>query len=274
MTAPLAPAIQAPPALPDGPPPSLTILVPIYNERNTVLAALERIRGQAVHGLAWKEIVLIESNSTDGTRDLVLEFGRRHAEVRIILQDAPRGKSNAVLEGIAGSTGDIILIQDADLEYDPGDYQALLDPLLEGRCDFVLGSRNLGVRDRDQWRVREYGKGERLYATVLNIGGVVNHWIFNTLYGQKISDPTTMYKLFRRSLLAKVTLLEGKRFSLDWEIVCKFVRLGILPVEIPVSFSGRGKKAGKKIRIVKDGFNALKVIFKYWVCPLARIEKR
>ena len=254
--------------------PSLAILVPIYNERHTVLAALERIRGQEVRGVAWKEIVLIESNSTDGTRELVQEWGRHHPEVRIILQDAPQGKSHAVLEGIARSTGDIILIQDADLEYDPADYQALLDPLLEGRCDFVLGSRNLGVRDRTQWQVRQYGRGERLYATILNIGGVVNHWIFNFLYGQKISDPTTMYKLFRRSLLDRTSLIEARRFSLDWEIVCKFVRLGIHPIDIPVAFNGRGKKAGKKIRIVKDGFNALRIIFKYRVCPLARIGKR
>ena len=253
--------------------PVLSIIIPAYNEKNTVLEILNRIVEIKLPEVD-KEIIIVESNSTDGTREAVTEFAAKHREIKLISEDRPRGKSFAVCNGLNFVTGDIIMIQDADSEYDINDYPKVIAPIINRQADFVLGSRYLGVSGRKKWQVRQFGSEEKFYAQILNIGGVVNHLIFNVLYGTKITDPTTMYKVFRKELLDKVEFVERKYFSLDWEIVCKFVRLGAMPLEVPIQFKGRGKKQGKKIRILRDGYHALRVIFKYRFMPLSRILKK
>jgi glycosyltransferase involved in cell wall biosynthesis len=228
----------------------VSIIIPVFNERGTVAELLGKIHDLRFNGFE-KEIIIVEDNSTDGTRDIVKAFYEGKPDYKLILNDAPRGKGYAVRMGLRSATGDIFAIQDADLEYDVSDYPKLLKPFMSDDANFVLGSRHLTEDGNTKHMIRKFHGKERIYAYMMNFGGVFLHKFFNILYGTDISDPTTMYKLFTRDLYEKVTLT-GNYFELDWEIVSKFVRLGYLPVEIPVRYKSRGLKAGKKIRLSRD----------------------
>jgi glycosyltransferase involved in cell wall biosynthesis len=206
-----------------------------------------------------KEIVIVESNSTDGTRDLVLKY-KAIPGVKIVLQDRPRGKGHAVRAGLAHATGDYILIQDADKEYDIEDYDVLIEPLASGKRAFVLGSRHGGRT----WKVRQF-EGEPLTAMLLNFG----HWIFkvlvNVALGLKLDDPFTMYKIFRRDCIAGLTF-EANRFDFDYELLIKIVRKGYRPIEIPVNYRSRTFGEGKKVSVTRDPWTWLRAILKFrWV---------
>jgi len=207
------------------------------------------------------EIVLIESNSTDGTREIVRSCEGKPG-VRVIWEDRPQGKGHAVRAGLAAATGDIILIQDADMEYSMDDYEKLVAPLLEGRADFVLGTRHT----EGSWQMRQFTTGKQV-ATLFNLA----HWGFTALLnislGTRMTDPFTMFKVFRRSCLEKFTL-ECNRFDLDWEIVIKLVRAGYKPLEIPVNYKSRDFKEGKKVSIWKDPPTWIKAWWKYAVLKL------
>ena len=224
--------------------PRLSVVVPAFNERATIAAALDAITAKRVDG--WDlEIIIVESNSTDGTREIVQRYAAL-PHVRTILEDRPRGKGHAVRAGFAQATGDVLLIQDADLEYDLADYEALLAPLRAGTHTFVLGSRHGGSR----WFIRHMDE-QVLHAFVLNAG----HWFFTALIdlslGLSLRDPFTMYKVFRRECLAGLTL-EANRFDFDWELLIKLVRKGHVPVEIPVRYNSRSFKEGKKVAMFRD----------------------
>ncbi len=247
----------------------LSIIIPIYNEKNTVLTLLTAVYMHEIKGVE-KEIIIIEDNSGDGTREIVKKFVRNKKNIKLILQDKGRGKGTAVRRGFEEATGDIILIQDADLEYDVNDYGKLIKPIIDCKTDFVLGSRHLKYNGKTDWLIRSFKGKERLYAHFMNFGGLFFHKLFNLVYGVQLTDPTTMYKVFRRSLLKKVHL-EGKYFELDWEIVGKFIRLGHIPLEIPVKYVSRGNNEGKKVRFSRDVIKWISTIFKVRFIPVDKL---
>jgi glycosyltransferase involved in cell wall biosynthesis len=233
----------------------LSVIVPLFNEASTAEEVLAALIAKRVPGVDM-EIVLIESNSTDGTRDIVRSY-EGNPSVRVIWEDRPQGKGHAVRAGLATASGDIILIQDADMEYSMDDYEKLVVPLLQGRADFVLGTRHT----KGSWQMRQFTTGKQI-ATLFNLA----HWGFTALLnislGTRMTDPFTMFKVFRRSCLEKFTL-ECNRFDLDWEIVIKLVRAGYKPLEIPVSYKSRDFKEGKKVSIWKDPPTWIKAWWKY-----------
>ena len=230
----------------------VSIIIAVYNEARTVGELLERVWAQPLPGSATKEIVIVESNSTDGSREIVDEFAAHHAggpgaRIQVIHEDRPRGKGRAIRQGFAAATGDILLIQDADLEYDVRDYPDLLKPIIEGRTAFVLGSRHLGP---NRWKIRRFAHNT-LQAACMNLGGLAFHAFFNMLFGTRLTDPTTMYKVFRASCLTGLSF-ECNRFDFDFELLGKLVRAGFVPWEVPVSYTSRGFEEGKKIRVLRD----------------------
>jgi glycosyltransferase involved in cell wall biosynthesis len=233
----------------------LSVIVPIYNEAATVRVALDAILAKEVAG--WRlEIILVESNSTDGTREIVLGYSE-HPRVKMILEDRPRGKGHAVRAGLAAVTGDVVLIQDADLEYDLNDYDVLLAPIAAGRQEFVLGSRH----GEGGWAIRKFSD-QPLQALVLNLA----HWGFTLLInlslGIWLRDPFTMYKVFRRECLRGLTF-ECNRFDFDWELLIKLIRKGHRPIEIPISYKSRSFKEGKKISMFRDPITWLWALVKF-----------
>ncbi|MEY4815070.1 MAG: hypothetical protein RLZZ162_2143 [Verrucomicrobiota bacterium] len=234
---------------------TLSVIVPIYNEAATVRQSLDAILAKTVPG--WTlQIIMVESNSTDGTRSIVQTYDA-HPRVKLILEDRPRGKGHAVRAGLAHATGDVILIQDADLEYDLDDYDILLAPLAAGRQEFVLGSRH----GEGGWAIRKFSD-QPFQALILNLA----HWGFTLLINVALfiwlKDPFTMYKVFRRECLEGLTF-ECNRFDFDWELLMKLVRKGHRPIEIPISYKSRSFKEGKKISMFRDPLTWLWAVVKY-----------
>jgi len=242
-----------PAALP--PPTTVSIIVPVFNEGPTAKTALDAIVAKTLPGFVF-EVIIIESNSTDGTRDIVLGY-REHPRVRLILEEAPRGKGHAVRAGFAQATGDILLIQDGDLEYDLADYEKLLQPIASGQHDFVLGSRH----GDGGWAIRKF-TDQKLRALVLNVA----HWTFTLMLdaslGIWLKDPFTMYKVFRRRCLDGVRL-ESNRFDFDWELLIKLVRKGYRPIEIPITYRSRSFAEGKKVAMFRDPVTWMWALAKY-----------
>ena len=223
---------------------TLSVIVPVFNERATAGQALEALLAKEIPGVHI-EVLVVESNSTDGSREIVLGY-RGHPRVRLILEDRPQGKGHAVRAGLAQARGDILLIQDADLEYDLDDYEELLAPILSGRQTFVLGSRH----GRAGWAIRQFSD-QPVQAFILNTA----HWTFTLLIdislGIWLKDPFTMYKVFRRECLEGLTFT-CNRFDFDWELLIKLIRRGYRPIEIPITYRSRSFKQGKKIRMLYD----------------------
>jgi hypothetical protein len=235
--------------------PTLSIVVPVYNEAATLRQVLDALVAKRLPDVDT-EVVIVESNSTDGSREIVLGY-RGRPNVRVVLQPEARGKGSAVREGIEHATGDVILIQDADLEYDILDYEVLVHPIVAGRAHFVLGTRHAG-----HWKIRQFAEVQAFLADVLNL----SHWalvaIMNRLYRQTLTDPFTMFKVFRRDCLYGVDF-ECDLFDFDVELVCKLLRKGYTPLEIPVNYRARSFAEGKKIRFLRDGWNCIRAILKY-----------
>jgi glycosyltransferase involved in cell wall biosynthesis len=240
----------------------LTIIIPVYNEAATVAVLLQKVIDLPLPDIE-KEILVVESNSTDGTRDVVRSL-EAQGRVQAIYEEYPQGKGHAVKTGLARATGEWILIQDADLEYDVNDYPSLLKPLQQGTTAFVLGSRHLGQQD---WRYRRTGAG-RWLGPLIDLGVWAYTQFFNLLYGTSLTDPCTMFKVFRRDCLNGIILLSNG-FELDWEIVAKLVRKGFRPLEIPVTYRSRNFKDGKKVRIWRDGWRAMYAILRFRRGPLS-----
>ncbi len=231
----------------------LSVVVPAYNEAATFALMREGLLRKELPGLQI-EIIVVESNSTDGTREAALKY-KDHPRVKLILEEQPRGKGHAVRAGLNAAIGDYILIQDADLEYDFEDYDALLEQLVGGRSAFVLGSRHGG---RKVMKMRRF-TGQHGLSLFVNFG----HWFFttlvNVLFLQRLRDPFTMFKVFRRDCLFGLKL-EYNRFDFDFELLIKLLRKGYRPIELPVNYRSRSFKEGKKVRMFRDPLTWLKAL--------------
>jgi len=234
----------------------LSIIVPVYNEEKTIGKVLDGILAVPLEGLS-KEVIIVESNSADSTRRIVEKYARENTGIKLILEDAPKGKGHAVRAGFAQAAGDFIAIQDGDLEYDVNDYAQLVAPLVSYRKAFVLGSRHT-----ESWKIRSFGANRRLTALYMNFGHVLFTRLINMGCGTRLKDPFTMYKLFRRECLYGLEF-DGNRFEIDWEIIIKLTRKGYIPEEIPVNYNSRGYKEGKKVSLFLDPLIWIKSFIKY-----------
>ncbi|MCX5796749.1 MAG: glycosyltransferase family 2 protein [Elusimicrobia bacterium] len=240
------------------PPRALSIIVPVYNERATLTALLDRVLAMDLKGLG-KDIIIVEGNSTDGTRDIVRGYEGRPG-VTVVYEEGPRGKGAAVRAGLARAAGEFLLIQDGDLEYDPADTPRLLEPLLRGDAQVVFGSRVM--TSPQHWQFRRLQGAERLFGFLVNLGGVLFTGLFNRLYGTHLSDGATMYKLFRTADLKALTL-KSDGFDYDWELSAKLAKKGLRFAELPVFYKARSLAEGKKIRFWRDGWRVLMAILRY-----------
>lgn len=228
----------------------LSIIVPIFNERKTIPLLLSAIR--KVDLPYEKEIILIDDGSTDGSREVLRALG---SEYKVILSDKNRGKGSAIRKGFQVATGDIVIIQDADMEYDPKDYPALLHPMLEGNADVVYGSRFLGLK-RVLHRNEIVYKHGYLFSKVLN-------WLSNVLSGIWLSDMYTCYKVFTKNAIDQIyPHLVSKRFGIDPELTAWVAKFNFKIVEVPISYKGRTYAEGKKITW-KDGLAAIWHIIRF-----------
>jgi glycosyltransferase involved in cell wall biosynthesis len=224
----------------------LSVIFPVYNEERTVEPSLLRVLEKEIPGVDI-EVIVVENNSTDGTRAITERY-RNHPRVRLIFLDRARGKGFAVRAGLDHARGEVVLIQDADLEYDVGDYDRLVAPLFNLQRTFVLGSRHNGRREG--WKVRNFDS-EPVLTRIFNVGHVALVTMFNVLYRQRLRDPFTMYKVFRRDCLYGLSF-ECERFDFDLELVIKLLRKGYQPVELPVNYRSRSFRDGKKISFFRD----------------------
>ena len=225
-------------------PVTLSVVIPVYNEARTIIAVLERVL-QAPVDLA-KEIIVVDDASTDGTRQLLENMSP--GEIRLVFHDVNRGKGAAIRTGVAQATGDIILVQDADLEYDPRDYPLLLEPILEGHADVVFGNRFHGGPHRVLY----------FWHYAANRGLTL---LTNLLTGLNVTDMEVGYKVFRRDVLRRLTLTSD-RFGFEPEVTVKVARLGCRVYEVPIRYYGRTYEEGKKITW-RDGVAALFHLLRY-----------
>jgi glycosyltransferase involved in cell wall biosynthesis len=221
----------------------LSVIVPVFNERNTVVEILRRMR--AVDLPIDREFIVVDDGSDDGTRAVLTQLG--DSTVKIVSHPQNRGKGAAIRTGLEHVTGDLVLIQDADLEYDPDDWSRLIAPILKGRAQVVYGSRFTGEHRNMLFL---HWAGNRTLSLVTNL-----------LYNTTLSDMETCYKLFDREVLRGITL-KSDRFDFEPEITAKVLRKGIRIYEVPISYAGREFDEGKKITW-RDGFAALYALVKY-----------
>jgi glycosyltransferase involved in cell wall biosynthesis len=232
----------------DTPPPKLrklSVVVPVFNERNTLVEILRRMRAVEMPDGIEREIIVVDDGSDDGTRDVLKQLG--DSTVRVIMHDHNQGKGAALRTGFAHMTGDYVLIQDADLEYDPEDWPRLMHPIIRGRARVVYGSRFTGERRNMLFL---HWIGNRFLSLTTNI-----------LYNTTLSDMETCYKLIDRTLIDDMTLT-ADRFDFEPEITAKILKRGVRIYEVPISYAGREFDEGKKITW-RDGFAALWTLVKY-----------
>jgi hypothetical protein len=233
----------------------LSIVLPVFNERRFAAQVIEAVLAKQLK--IEKEVIIVESNSTDGTREIVQTFEGRPG-VRVVYEEKPRGKGHAVRTGLQHVTGTIVLIQDADFEYDIDDYDALIEPILQRRATFVLGSRSLGL---DDWKVRKYDTTP-IKGFALNFAQVMFAKTYNVLYQQRVTDVNTMFKVFRSECLDGLDL-RGNGFELDIELAAKLALNGNSPMEVPVNYVARGFEDGKKIRFWRDAIPSYLTLFRF-----------
>ncbi len=227
----------------------LSIVIPVYNEKHTVREILRRVAGAEALGLE-KEIIIIDDCSSDGTGDILRRVQSGSKKLRILYHRKNRGKGAAVKTGLENARGDIILIQDADLEYDPSEYPKLLRPILEGRAKVVYGSR-LGALKKNIKSVYK----------MHYIGNIFLTWLTNLLYGTKITDMETGYKAFAKDAIRGVRL-KADRFDFEPEITAKILKKGHKIMEVPINFYARKFEEGKKITW-RDGIKAVFCLIKF-----------
>jgi dolichol-phosphate mannosyltransferase len=227
----------------------LSVIIPVFNEKGTISELLGKVKSVDVE----KEIVIVDDGSTDGTRGILEavagcrmpDAGKN--EIKIIYHEKNQGKGVAIRTGLKNITGDIVIIQDADLEYDPQDYPKLIEPILSGKAKAVYGSRILG-------------KGRRSYWSFY-IGGKFLSFLTNLLYDAKITDEPTCYKVFQADVIKNINL-KCSRFEFCPEVTAKLRKKGYKIYEVPISYEPRSLEEGKKINW-KDGFEAIWTLIKY-----------
>ncbi|MCC6729672.1 MAG: glycosyltransferase family 2 protein [Chthonomonadales bacterium] len=226
----------------------LSVLVPVYNERETILEILSRVRDVPI----TKEIVVVDDGSTDGTRDVLRgEVDGRYSDVRVLYHERNRGKGAAVRTAVEACTGDYVIIQDADLEYDPREYHLLLEPILSGRADVVFGSRFLG------------GGAHRVHLFWHRVANGMLTTLSNMMTNLNLTDMEVCFKVFRAEVI-KGLHLRSDGFDFEPEVTAKVARRRCRIYEVPVSYAGRDYEEGKKIGW-RDGVRALWTILKYRV---------
>jgi glycosyltransferase involved in cell wall biosynthesis len=224
--------------------PLLSVIVPCYNERATVAELLRRVKAVPID----KEIIVVDDKSTDGSKDVVAALAEEWPEIRHVLQPVNMGKGAALRRGIEEARGEIVLIQDADLEYDPDEYPKLIQPIIDGHADVVYGSRFEG-----------YPRRVMLYWH--RLGNTFLTHLSNMLTNLDLTDMETCYKVFRREVIQSITL-RSNRFGFEPEVTAKVARRGYRIFEVPISYYGRDYWEGKKINW-KDGFSAIWTILKF-----------
>ena len=223
----------------------LSVVIPVYNEAATIAALIGRVQAVDVP----KEVIVVDDGSNDGTRQVLKELEGRYDNLRVILQLKNQGKGAALRVGFKQATGDFVLVQDADLEYDPMDYPVLLKPLIEGKADVVYGSRFLTTKEH------------RVLFFWHSVGNQVLTLISNMFTNLNLTDMETGYKVFRREIIQSIRL-EQNRFGFEPEITVKISRMKLRIYEVGISYSGRTYEEGKKIGW-RDGVKALWCILKY-----------
>ncbi len=224
----------------------LSIVIPVYNEINTIKEIISRVK--AVHiDEVEKEIIIVDDFSTDGTREILK--GMINDSEKVFFHEKNAGKGAALRTGFSKSTGDIAIIQDADLEYDPNDYKKLIKPIIDGKADVVYGSRFAG------------GECHRVLLFWHMVGNKFLTLLSNMLTNLNLTDIETCYKVFRKDIVDKIKI-EEDRFGFEPEITAKIAKIGVRIFEVGISYAGRGYDEGKKIGW-KDGVSAIKCIIKY-----------
>ena len=220
----------------------LSVIIPVYNEAATIRELLARVRAVDMD----KEIIIVDDGSSDGTREILEEL--EEPGLQVILHKTNQGKGGAIRTALPLCSGDVIIIQDADLEYDPNDYHALVEPVASGRCRVVYGSRIL-KKDNPRGGLMFY------------LGGRLVSLFTNLLFGSKLTDEATCYKVFERSTIQGMELTRSG-FDLEPEITAKILRQGIKIHEVPISYNPRSLEEGKKIN-AKDGIITLWCLLRY-----------
>ncbi len=224
----------------------LSVIIPVYNEEKTVREAVERVREVEIPGVE-KEIIIVDDGSRDRTPEILKELKKEYPDIQLVFKERNEGKGSAVREGIKRVTGDLVIVQDADLEYDPRDYPLLMKPILEGKADVVYGSRFLGPH--------------RVLLFWHMVGNICLNILTNLLYNTTLTDMETCYKMFRREVIQSIKL-EGNGFDIEPEVTAKLLKRGYRIWEVPISYNGRGYEEGKKITW-RDGVIALFTLLKY-----------
>jgi glycosyltransferase involved in cell wall biosynthesis len=227
---------------------TLSIVIPVFNEVNTLKEVIGRVREVHLPQVASREIVIVDDSSTDGTRDLLATYKDQNG-FKIVFHDRNRGKGAALRTGIAETTGNIVLIQDADLEYDPQEYPKLLAPFLAGKADVVYGSRFAG------------GESKRVLYFWHSVGNKFLTTLSNMFTNINLTDMETCYKVFRGDVIRGIRI-EEDRFGFEPEVTSKVARMGCRIYEVGIGYSGRTYAEGKKINW-KDGVQAIWCILKY-----------
>lgn len=222
----------------------LSVVIPVYNEKNTIREILDLVL--AVRGIE-KELVIVDDGSTDGSVEILKEIGMEHPDIKIVIKGENRGKGHTLKVGFKETTGDYVIIQDADLEYDPQDYRKLLRALEEEKADVIYGSRFSGNYEK--------------MTTLHYLGNKLLTLITNIFFGVMLTDMETCYKLVPGDFIRSIDI-KSERFDFEPEITAKILKSGLRIKEVPISYKGRAFSEGKKITW-RDGFKAVYTLIKF-----------